>query len=130
MVTVLGDDLYCRQPLCELLLAEQFNFILSCLPKSHKTLYEHLEGIELPGVIKKQWTGKTQKTYTYRYLNQVPLKDGDDALLVNWCELVITNAQGKVLYQNAFATNHLITDENIEDLGQRWTHAVEDRKRE
>ena len=33
LVTVLGDDLYCRQPLCERLLAEQFNFILSCLPK-------------------------------------------------------------------------------------------------
>ena len=116
LVTVLGDDLYCRQPLCERRLAEQFNFILSCLPKSHKTLYEHLEGITLPSVIKKQWTGKTEKTYTYRYLNQVPLRDGDDALLVNWCELVITNAKGKVLYQNAFATNHLITDDNIEEL--------------
>lgn len=115
-ITVLGDDLYCRQPLCERLLAEQFNFILSCLPKSHKTLYEHLSGIALPSVVKTKWTGKTQKTYTYRYLNQVPLRDGDDALLVNWCELVITNAKGEILYQNAFATNHLITDDNIEAI--------------
>lgn len=115
-ITVLGDDLYCRQPLCKLMLAEQFNFILSCLPKSHKTLYEHLSGIALPSVVKTTWTGNTQKTYTYRYLNQVPLRDGDDALLVNWCELVITNAKGKILYQNAFATNHLISDDNIEAI--------------
>jgi len=100
-ITVLGDDLYCHQPLCELLLAEQFDFILSCLPTSHKTLYEHLEGIAIPTVVKKRWTGKTEQLYTYRYLNQVPLRDSDDALLVNWCELVITNAKGKIIYQNA-----------------------------
>jgi len=46
-VTVLGDDLYCHQPLCEQLLAQQFNFIFVCRPESHSTLYEHLEGIEL-----------------------------------------------------------------------------------
>lgn len=115
-ITVLGDDLYCHQPLCERLLAEQFDFILSCLPTSHKTLYEHLEGIALPTVVKKRWTGKTEQTYTYRYLNQVPLRDSDDALLVNWCELVITNAKGKIIYQNAFATNHLITDDTVEAI--------------
>jgi hypothetical protein len=72
-VTVLGDDLYCRQPLCQLLLAQQFNFILVCRPASHPTLYGHLEGIDLPTVVTKRWTGKVEETYTYRYLNQVPL---------------------------------------------------------
>lgn len=115
-ITALGDDLYCHQPLCELLLAEQFNFILTCRPESHKTLYEHLAGISLPTVIRKRWTGKVEQTYTYRYLNQVPLKDGDDALLVNWCELTITNPDGKIIYQNAFATNHLISDQTVEEI--------------
>lgn len=67
-VTVLGDDLYCHQPLCQLLLSQQFNFILVCRPESHQTLYEHLEGISLPTVIRKRWTGKVEETYTYRYL--------------------------------------------------------------
>lgn len=49
-VTVLGDDLYCRQPLCQQFLDQQFNFILVCRPESHTTLYEHLEGIDLPTV--------------------------------------------------------------------------------
>ena len=55
-------------------------------------------------------------TYTYRYLNQVPLKDGNDALLVNWCELTITNGQGEIIYQNAWATNYSIAHHNVESL--------------
>jgi hypothetical protein len=115
-ITVLGDDLYCHQPLCQLILAQQFNFILTCLPDSHKTLYEHLAGITLPTVIRQRWTGKVLHTYTYRYLNQVPLRDGDDALRVNWCELTITDPDGKQIYHNAFATNHVISDQTVEDI--------------
>ncbi len=95
-VTVLGDDLYCHQPLCQQFLMQQLNFIVVCRRESHTTLYEHLEGIELPTITTKKWTGKVEKTYTYRYLNGVPLKDSDDALLVNWCELTVTTADGKV----------------------------------
>lgn len=123
-ITLLGDDLYCHQPLCELILAQRFNFILTCLPESHKTLYEHLTGITLPTLVRQHWTGKVLHTYTYRYLNQVPLKDGDDALLVNWCELTITDPDGKQIYHNAFATNHLISDQTVEaivaDGRTRW----------
>lgn len=62
--------------------------------------------------------------YTYRYLNQVPLRDGEDALLVNWCELRITRTNGEVVFHNSFATNHLITDHSvallIRDGRSRW----------
>lgn len=115
-VTVLGDDLYCHQPLCQQLLAQQFNFILVCRPESHPTLYEHLEGIDLPTVKTKRWTGKVEETYTYRYLNAVPLKDSDNALLVNWCELTVSHPDGKVVYKNSFATNHLITYETVVEI--------------
>ncbi len=115
-VTVLGDDLYCHQPLCKEILAQGFNFILVCRPESHPTLYEHLDGIDLPTVTVKRWTGKDEETYTYRYLNDVPLKDGDDALLVNWCELTVTRSDGKVIYKNSFATNHRISDTTVADI--------------
>lgn len=115
-VTVLGDDLYCHQPLCQQLLAQQFNFILVCRPESHPTLYEHLEGIDLPTVTTKRWTGKVEETYTYRYLNAVPLKDGNNALLVNWCELTVSRPDGKVVYKNSFATNHLITHDKVAEI--------------
>ena len=115
-VTVLGDDLYCHQPLCQQLLAQQFNFILVCRPQSHTTLYEHLEGLALPTFTTKRWTGKVEETYTYRYLNGVPLRDGDQTLLVNWCELTVRRPDGKVTYKNSFATNHLITKDAVAQI--------------
>lgn len=123
-VTVLGDDLYCHQPLCQQLLAQRFNFILVCRPESHTTLYEHLvrvaspleTGIVLPTVTAKRWTGKIEETYTYRYLNGVPLKDDQDALLVNWCDLTVSHPDGKVIYKNSFATHHLITDDTVAEI--------------
>jgi len=119
-VTLLGDDLYCKQPVCEAIRQEGLNFILVCKPDSHKTLYEWLAGLETTtgGVHSVRVTrrqGKRTYTDTYRFVNQVPLRDGDDALEVNWCGLTTTQADGKVLYHNAFATNHRLTKENVAD---------------
>ncbi len=114
--TILGDDLYCHQSLCQQLLEQQFNFILVCRPESHTTLYEHLEGIDLPTLTTKRWTGKVEETCTYRYLNGVPLRDSDDALLVNWCELTVSRPDGKVTYKNSFATNHTLTNGNVAEV--------------
>jgi hypothetical protein len=114
-VTVLGNDIYCHQPLCQQLLAQQFNFILACRPQSHTTFYEHLEGINLPTITTNWWTG-VEETYTYRYLNGVPLRDGDDALLVNWCELTVRRPDPQAIYRNSFATNHTITDDTVTEI--------------
>jgi len=102
--------------LCQQLLDQHLNFILVCRPESHTTLYEHLEGITLPTVTTQRWTGKIAETHCYRYLNGVPLRDGEDALQVNWCELTVTQADGKITYKNSFATNHTITDETVADI--------------
>jgi len=111
-----AQSLYCHQPLCEISLQQSCNFILVYRPESHTVLYEHLQGIPLPRLVRQRWTGKVLETYTYRYLNQVPLRDDADALLVNWCELTVSRPDGKVTYKNAFATNHLITEQNLEAL--------------
>lgn len=121
--TILGDDLYSCQPLCQLILDEGLNFILVCKPDSHKTLYEWVDSLEKTGHIKtvkvKTRRGKKTRIYTYRLVNVVPLRDGDDALEVNWCKLVITNEKGQKTYQNSFITNHLITKENVAEIVQR-----------
>ncbi|BAI91834.1 putative transposase [Limnospira platensis NIES-39] len=102
--------------MCEQFLKHQLNFILVCRQESHTTLHEHLDGIELPTVTTLGWTGKVEETYTYRYLNAVPLRDSDDALLVNWCELTVTTADGQVSYHNAFATNYPLSEENVAEV--------------
>jgi len=119
-ITIIGDDLYCKQPLCELILLHELDFILNCKPNSHKTLYqwvEELDGLQaVEAVVEKRWTGKNDQIDTYRFVNQVPLRDGDDALKVNWCELTTTLSDGTVKYKNAFATNFKITSKNVKKI--------------
>ena len=125
---ILGDDLYSRQPLCEIILEEEFNFILVCKPDSHKTLYEWLTDFDNMGVIKtkavRRRIGKRIETDTYRFVNRVPLRDSDDAIEVNWCELITTMADGTVIYQNSFVTDLEITEDNVIEIAKagraRW----------
>jgi hypothetical protein len=115
-VTLLGDDLYSRQPFCERV-QEHFHFIFVCKPDSHKTLYESIElleeGKDQHTCCFRKWTGKTGHTSTYHYANQVPLRDSDDALMVNWCELTIRDEAGKMIYKNAWISDHRITEKNV-----------------
>ena len=127
-ITMLGDDLYCHQPTCEVILEEGLNFILVCKPDSHKILYEwvaELEAInEIETLVVTRWTGRRKEIDTYRFVNGLPLRDGEDALIVNWCELTATRQDGTIIYRNSFATNHEITRENVKELVQagrtRW----------
>jgi hypothetical protein len=119
-VTFMGDDLYCKQPFCQQVLQLERHFILVCRPESHKTLYEWIEDFERTcqiGILEKtHWTGKQRQTLRYRFVNQVPLRNSDDALLVNWCEIEIRNDKGKRIYRNAFATDYLLHVDNIEAI--------------
>ena len=55
--------------------------------------------------------------WTYRYVNDIPLRAETDALHVNWCELTITDERdGRSLYHNAFVTNHALADDTVEPL--------------
>ena len=127
--TLLGDDLYCNQPLCQVALEQKFNFIFVCKPDSHKILYEWLDFLAANGdidqLIVPRWNGRFTEIDTYRYINDVPLRGGEEALSVNWCELTITHSQtGEQLYHNAFATNHRLTEPTVGPIVQagrtRW----------
>ncbi len=45
-VTLLGDDLYSRQPMCTLSTTHGFHYIFVCLPESHKCLYDWLKFLD------------------------------------------------------------------------------------
>ena len=68
-----------------------WHFVLVCKPKSHQTLYEWIADFEreekIAIVKKRRWTGKKYVTDYYKFMNQVPLRNSDDAQMVNWCEL-------------------------------------------
>lgn len=120
-VTLLGDDLYCNQPICETVLNHGYHFIFVCKRTSHQELYEwvdYLEGIgEVPSLTTSRWDGKRRLDYHYRYLNRVPLRAKVPAMEVHWCELTVTDPQqSQLIYYNAFATCHEIHDQNVEDI--------------
>lgn len=116
-VTILGDDLYCKHPVCEAILKENLNFILICKPDSHKTLYEWIAYLEKTNDLEEveitYRKGKHSYTDKYRFTSDVPLRDTKDSLKVSWCELTSVRDDSKVTYHNSYATNHHITKENI-----------------
>lgn len=116
--TILADDLYCNQPFCTLLHENELNFILVCKPDSHQALYEEIDLIErvdgVQTVTTQCWNGRFTEQSSYRYVNQVPLRAGTDALLVNWCEVTIHRTDtGERIYYNSFATNFELSDESV-----------------
>jgi len=120
-ITLLGDDLYSRQPMCQHCLDVDMNFIFTCLPSSHPSLYEWLEYLEKNGEVQTLKVnvrkGKSTEIYCYRYVNQIPLREEEPALLVNWCELTIRNsANDSIIYANAFVTNHSISFDNVAEV--------------
>lgn len=129
-VTYLGDDLYANQPLCQLIVEtyRQF-FIFVCKPQSHEGLYAWLDFLDQNGGIEKvterHWNGKHGEIWQYRFAKLVPLRNGNDALQVNWLELTITHEKtGEVLYQNSFVTNHNVTNTKVVQIAEvgrtRW----------
>lgn len=119
-VSILGDDLYCKHPICMLLEEKGFNYILTCKPDSHKTLYEYLNGLEsgkdIFTVTQKKWTGTAYEFYTYRWANHLPLRDSEDTVWVNWCELTITDEANKIIFKNSYATNFNINAKNVKKI--------------
>lgn len=112
----LGDDLYSRQPICSAVRATGGHFLFVCKPESHPTLMEYLTGIELPEHSQTVKRGRERFTYRYRWLCDVPLRGGTDAMIVNWLSIEIVNAKGKVTYRNSFVTDLTVDRDSVAEL--------------
>jgi len=128
-VTILGDDLFSRQPFIQELKEKKLHYILVCKPDSHPSLYEMVAFLEANGVLstyqKRRWNGKFGEIYTYRYANKLPLRGDQDSVEVNWCELTITREDtGEQLYRNAFCTDFMVLETTVvsivRDGRARW----------
>jgi hypothetical protein len=112
----LGDDLHSRQPTCEAVLAADSHFIFVCKPDSHPLIQEYITGIKLPTRIVQVKRGRKRFTHRYRWLSGVPMRDGKDALAVNWFEIEIRNEAGDVTYRNSFITDLPVGRATVEEL--------------
>jgi hypothetical protein len=128
-VTLLGDDLFSRQPFCQAILEKHLHFILVCKEDSHADLTQTIAFLAANQVlgsrVVRRWVGKYAEIATYRFANQIALHGGTDALQVNWCEVsVIREDTGEQLYKNAWVTDFLLSDSTVEavvrDGRARW----------
>jgi hypothetical protein len=119
-VTLLGDDIYARQPMCRRALLNDFHFIFVCKPDSHIALYQWVNDLQpdsgLRVLTQRVKNGAQFETHTYRFATGVPLTAEEDALKVSWCELTVTSKKGEVLYRNAFVTDFEITENNVASI--------------
>ena len=58
----------------------------------------------------------------------MPIRDGKDALIVNWLEIEIVDAAGKTTYRNSFVTDLAVSRDNVAELAAcgraRLTHRL------
>jgi hypothetical protein len=121
-MTAMTDDLHSHQPLCELLTENKMHFIMTCKEDSHQALYQEVELLtRVEGAVQtmttSRWTGRYREEWTYRWVEQVPVKAGIKALRVNWCEITIVRGDtGKQIYHNAWVTSHKLTTETVPEV--------------
>jgi len=121
----LGDALFSSQPMCEAVLAHGGDFLFVCKEDSHKTLYEYLDGVETEQhTVTERKMGGGTRTYRYRWVADIPLRDGADALAVQWLGLEVADAMGRITYRGAFVTSLAIRKENVAQIAAcaraRW----------
>jgi hypothetical protein len=112
----LGDDLYAKQPICLDIINHSSSFIFTCKDASHKTLTEFRKGLAPSYLMRTRGIGSQKRDYHYRWIEDLPMRDGKDSLNVNWLDIEIANSKGKITYHTSFITNIKPTRENIVEL--------------
>ena len=120
----LGDDLYACQPICQAMLDSGGDFLLVAKPNSHSTLYESLHAIPMPTRRTQSATSTRRRIHNYRWMTDLPIRDGDDALRVNWLEIKSARPDGTLTYRGSFVTSLPINRDNVVELAEcaraRW----------
>src|SRR3954447_22402034 len=112
----LGDDLFACQPIAAAITAAGADFLLTAKPASHKALYDFLQGATLDEHTATQKANGKRLTSRFRWFAGAPLRDGQDAMLVNWISVTITDAKGQVTYSSAFVTSLPITRDTVAEI--------------
>jgi hypothetical protein len=117
-VTFLGDALSSNQPLCALGLHNGCHCIFTCKPDAHPTCSERLAFWQAPGGMAeregRRWNGRVTEVTLVRYLNDVLLRGGDEALAVNGCDITVVHATtGAQRSHNSCISHHRLTTDNV-----------------
>jgi hypothetical protein len=112
----LGDDLFACHPVSKMITDAGGDFLFTAKPTSHKALYDFIDGAELFRHEEKVRRRATKETFRYRWIEAVPIRDGADALNVNWIGFEILDAKGKRKYASAWVTSLPVSKANVADI--------------
>ena len=111
---MLGDELYSNQPLWQLVLAQTCHFVFVCKPAAHQILSEWLASLAASDALDQITLRRFTEIITCRFVEAVPLRGAEAALLVNCGEVTITHSKsGEQLYYNTFVTNLPLTTQTL-----------------
>ena len=120
----LGDDLFACQSVAQRLADNGDDFLFTCKEASHKALYDFIDGCEFERCEVKVRKGKTRQTHRYRFVEKIPLRNGKDAVTVNWIGFEILDAKAVVKYKTAFVTSLPVAKTNVAEIAAcgraRW----------
>jgi hypothetical protein len=120
----LGDDLFACQPIAEAAISSGGDFLFTAKIDSHKTLYDFMNGATLDELSCVRKEGARKLTTRYRWFTGAPMREGKNALPVNWIGVTIADARGKINYDGAFVTSIEVTAANVAEIAAcaraRW----------
>ena len=107
---------------------------MTAKPDSHVALYDFMNGAEFEEMAVTRKEANKKLTFRYRWFIGAPLRmgrdaSGKDAVNVNWIDLTISDARGKITYTSAFVTSLAVTRTNVAEIAAcaraRWKIANE-----
>lgn len=117
-VTILGDDLYSKLPVCRAMQKAGLQFILVCKPTSHPWLADWIRLCDAKKDLHESrtvvWNGRRHLTHITRWINGVPLTGDADTLQLNWAELLLLDEKGQEISHNSWVTTHPLSHTNVE----------------
>jgi len=121
-LTIVEDGLASNAPHIRWLRQLQFHFILGAKPDDHQHLFSEVERASREGRLTTlRWTEPRKGRQPavpceLRFVNQVPLNQSNDDLLVNFLQHTEYDAEGRVLKRFSWVTDFTITAQNAELL--------------
>jgi len=114
---IVGDSLYSTMPTIAKLKGHRFSYLLVAKPDDHKSLFEDIQGLRrgdrLEKLVRPQPKGKS---FVYEWVNQIPLGADPKSPLVNFVQLCIFGAEGKLTYRCSWVTDITLNAQNVEKV--------------
>jgi hypothetical protein len=114
---LVGDSLYSTQPFISTIKAHRFSFLLVAKPDDHKHFFADVDGLRRGGSLQRLERPQAKdKLFLYEWINQIPLGADPDSPLVNFVQLTISDAQGRVTYRCSWVCDLPLDSATVEKI--------------